>query len=112
MFSAISCIAKFYGWTESQVLALTPQKFWAYFREIEVLAAKEQLAAIKVAVFTKIKGSDRKKVVQELQEIVDPKLKERAEKENDLKIKYWMGRFGGKKKMKSKKKKGKKGNGA
>lgn len=94
LFSNIARVAKFYHWTEPQVLELTPNKFWAYTREIGVLQAEEQLRNISLINYEKAKPKDMRRIIRQYQKISDPFFKERQAKLTEMSLKSLKGKFG------------------
>lgn len=91
-------VARFYGWTNKDILSLTPKRFWAYHKHAHILQSEEQLQLISAISIPNMKHVDRKRVIHQLQTIVDPRFEKMHEKANTQKINYWKKRFGGKRK--------------
>lgn len=94
LFSRICRVSKFYHWSEDQVLNLTPQKFWAYSKEIGILQAEEQLRLINAIIFPKLPLNDRRRIMREYQKISDPGFKEKQQKQTEISMNILKAKFG------------------
>ena len=75
-------------------MRLTPNKLWAYSKEIEILQAEEQLRLINIATFPNLQTKDKRRIVRQYQKISDPLFKERQQKQAEMTMKSLKMKYG------------------
>lgn len=75
-------------------MRLTPNKLWAYSKEIEILQAEEQLRLINIATFPNMQLKDKRRIIRQYQEISEPFFKEKQQKQAEMTMKSLKMKFG------------------
>lgn len=61
--------ARFFGWSDAQMMSLSPRKFRAYFRQIGQISAGESLQRMRDALVARAEKSDIERVLRETERL-------------------------------------------
>lgn len=75
-------------------MSLTPNKLWAYSREIDVLLAEEQLRSINASNFPTLNEKNKRRMIRQYKKICDPYFKEKQQNQAAATMKALQGKFG------------------